>query len=489
MTEIRPASSRHLACVVDLLAELEQRGVRYVHWKSNEHLEEALRGETDLDLLVHREDQSEFESTVREYGFVPMSLPRARRFPGRSGFLGFDWTTGSLAQLDVHHALVLGEQLVKNHHLPIEEWLLTDTTHLLGVQIPSAARESIVFYLRVCFKSTLRQRLSAAVRNTPVIPENIQREARWLAGQVDENELTKALDSVELPIPKDGVEEFFRRISNGGLEWRYLARTKRSLMWRLRRFQRRPAAIAWVWKGLLRFRSSRWARWLGLGIPSKRILGRAPFIAVVGADGSGKSRLTSDLTAWLRWKLAVRHLYLGQPKKGLLFKMLNKPGSIVRGMGSGRGSGILHRVSSATDAMKWVYLASRRRRLVSAGLKAAGDGEVVFAERFPLEEFWAMPVPMDGPRLQSRSSRLSSLELKQYSEIPRPDVILVLAADLETLRGRKTDLGVPEHRSKADAVLALEEGPGVHVIDAGRPYSDVLLEAKRRVWEAILAAR
>lgn len=126
---------------------------------------------------------------------------------------------------------------------------------------------------------------------------------------------------------------------------------------------------------------------------------------------------------------------------------------------------------------------------MSAGLKAAWDGEVVFAERFPLEEFWAMPVPMDGPRLQSRSSRLSSLELKQYTEIPRPDVILVLAADLETLRGRKTDLGVTEHRSKADAVLALEEGPGVHVIDAGRPYSDVLLEAKRRVWEAILAAR
>src|SRR5690606_31742841 len=148
-----------LDSVVAFLSELDRRGVRYAHWKSNEHLEDALRGETDLDLLVDPGDRDLFESVVREFGFARMTLPRAKTFPGRDGFLGFDPTSGSLAQLDVHYRLVLGEQLVKNHHLPIEEWLLEDTRVLHGVRVPDAARETIVFYLRVSFKSTLRQRL------------------------------------------------------------------------------------------------------------------------------------------------------------------------------------------------------------------------------------------------------------------------------------------------------------------------------------------
>ena len=44
--------------------------------------------------------------------------------PGMESFLGFDPTTGTLLHLDVHYRLVLGEQLIKNHHLPVEDWLL-----------------------------------------------------------------------------------------------------------------------------------------------------------------------------------------------------------------------------------------------------------------------------------------------------------------------------------------------------------------------------
>src|SRR5690606_39950604 len=46
-----------LDSVVAFLSELDRRGVRYAHWKSNEHLEDALRGETDLDLLVDPGDR------------------------------------------------------------------------------------------------------------------------------------------------------------------------------------------------------------------------------------------------------------------------------------------------------------------------------------------------------------------------------------------------------------------------------------------------
>lgn len=480
-----------LDSVVAFLSELDRRGVRYAHWKSNEHLEDALRGETDLDLLVDPGERDLFESVVREFGFARMTLPRAKTFPGRDGFLGFDPTSGSLAQLDVHYRLVLGEQLVKNHHLPIEEWLLEDTRVLHGVRVPDAARETIVFYLRVSFKSTLRQRLYAALGRAEFPPANIRREARWLASSVQPQDLSSAMEGLDLPVSEEEVLDFHRRIVTDALDWRFVGRAKRSLMRRLRRYQRRPTVVAWMLKGALRVRSSRPGRRLGLGIPPKRLTTRAPFIAVVGADGSGKSRLTTDLAKWLRWKLSVRHLYLGQPKSGFVFKLLNKPGSLLRNMEEAkRGSADgLERLAAVTDALKWVYLANKRKRLVAEGLRAADRGEVVIAERFPLPEFWAMPVPMDGPRLGGSGSPLEPWEARQYAAIPRPDLILVLAADLATLRERKDDLPIDDHRSKADAVLAIEPGPGVHVIDATQPYPEVLLEAKRRIWEEIVATR
>src|SRR5256886_6441996 len=54
-----------------LFESLGRAGVRCCHWKSNWRLPEALRGETDLDLLVHRADTSRFLSVVGALGFKP----------------------------------------------------------------------------------------------------------------------------------------------------------------------------------------------------------------------------------------------------------------------------------------------------------------------------------------------------------------------------------------------------------------------------------
>src|SRR5436309_14565995 len=56
-----------------LFESLGRAGVRYCHWKSNWRLPETLRGETDLDLLVHRADTSRFLAVVGALGFKPAS--------------------------------------------------------------------------------------------------------------------------------------------------------------------------------------------------------------------------------------------------------------------------------------------------------------------------------------------------------------------------------------------------------------------------------
>jgi hypothetical protein len=181
----------------------------------------------------------------------------------------------------------------------------------------------------------------------------------------------------------------------------------------------------------------------------------------------------------------VHHVYFGQPKGGIGWKLLNKPGSLARAQG---GSGSLAKMSRYTDALKWVALARQRRRAAIRARAQARTGEVTVAERYPLEDFFAMETPMDGPRLQP-DGPLAGVEMAQYRRVPPPDLTLVLRADVDTLRGRKLDLTLKEHQAKVDAVDLLAPATDRVVIDAGRPYDEVLLAAKAALWKRLCEGR
>ena len=479
---------------------LDAGHVDYVSWKSNEHLAEALRGETDVDLLISSEHHRRFVAIVDRLGFVEMRLPQARHVPGLTGYLGYDGSSGVLLHLDVCYRLILGEQLIKNHHLPLEEWLLTDSDELVGVRVPSPAREFLILYVRAMLKTTARQLFRAARRGGSPFPERIQREASWLAGRIDSSEAIEVAASSDLGIAAEELVEFRSRALERRFDWRYVAERKRSLRQRLRRYERSPRWGALSRKLALRLRTSRPIRMLGFGIGPRRLVRRAPLIAVVGADGAGKTRLTRDLTAWLGGKLVVHHVYFGQPKTGSVFKLLRKLGNVTRWTPrDGRdvrpptARRLLLRFGRYTDDVNWVVLAKRRRRLAAGARAVCRSGEIVIAERFPLEQFRSMATAMDGPRLVRAEGSfirlLARAESRSYDSIDAPDLVLALSTDLDTLRERKMDLSMEEHSAKAEAVQALEPGPGVVVIDAGKPYVDVLAEAQASVWRALRGGR
>ncbi|MFZ0625745.1 MAG: hypothetical protein WAN34_04545, partial [Acidimicrobiia bacterium] len=67
-----------LQIIRSLFTDLDEAGVAYVHWKSNEHLAAAVLGQTDLDLLVDPVDRATFEQSLKDHGFVTMLPPKAR---------------------------------------------------------------------------------------------------------------------------------------------------------------------------------------------------------------------------------------------------------------------------------------------------------------------------------------------------------------------------------------------------------------------------
>ncbi len=174
-----------LGVITDLLEALSTDAVSYVHWKSNEHLLPALRGETDLDLLVEVRHRPTFIDVIDNLGFVPMTPSKVRVIPGIESYLGFDAPTGALVHLDVHYRLVLGEQLIKNHHLPLENWLLSDPNQLAGVPVPRHDRELLMLYIRAMLKTTNRQFARSIVKGGSPLPPRIRTEARWLAELVN----------------------------------------------------------------------------------------------------------------------------------------------------------------------------------------------------------------------------------------------------------------------------------------------------------------
>ena len=70
-----------LTSVHKLIEAFNRNGIRYCHWKSNLALPQALAGQTDIDLLVHRKDASRFRAILSQLCFRPALTTDGEPFP------------------------------------------------------------------------------------------------------------------------------------------------------------------------------------------------------------------------------------------------------------------------------------------------------------------------------------------------------------------------------------------------------------------------
>src|SRR5512147_835727 len=84
---------------LDLFRALEESGVRYCLWKSNIRLQQGLRGETDLDVLVDPEDARLFKRILSAHSVRYVCAAPGRGYPSIENYLGFDDATGGLFHL------------------------------------------------------------------------------------------------------------------------------------------------------------------------------------------------------------------------------------------------------------------------------------------------------------------------------------------------------------------------------------------------------
>ena len=76
-----------LKSIRDFLDSLDKAGIRYCHWKSNEHLDASATGDTDLDMLFSATERTALEAVL----VLPKLTCPLSQFHGALGAALFAW--------------------------------------------------------------------------------------------------------------------------------------------------------------------------------------------------------------------------------------------------------------------------------------------------------------------------------------------------------------------------------------------------------------
>jgi hypothetical protein len=497
-----------LPALLSFLGDLADTQVRHCAWKSNDHLLAALAGETDLDLLVDRGDRRSFDAAVARHRLRRVLPQPADAHPGMDHYLGLDRASGRLFHLHVHFRLVLGERYTKNHRLPLERELLDHTRTLHGVLAPAADLELAVLVVRTLLKYRARDVVKDVLQiRSPGIPSETLAELEWLRGDRDLPAIRSGLDSVGNVVPAAIVGSFLEVVRNeprAGLHLLLLRTRLRRALRDHRRHDRVRAGAAYahaLWRGcgLLGRRDDR-----GMTQPSG-----GTTVALVGADGSGKTTVATDVARWLGWKLETRVHYLGSKEPSPLtdwlylgFRALRRSHRAASGR-VGEHSRAARSIAALRDlalAFHHVSVGWDRRRHHASGRRDADAGRIVVFDRYPLACLGDRPEHrlLDGPQVADvvgpRSRRLTGalavFEDRIYQRFGLPDHLVLLDVDPLVAARRKPDHSSDVIRAKAGAaaqLAGLAEAAGAQVtrIDANQPLGRVLLDVKTGLWDAL----
>jgi thymidylate kinase len=498
----RLPEERQAARAVGVLIDtLNRAGVRYCHWKSNARLADALRGESDLDLLVARADAARFQAVIGSLGYKPCVSDTG---PSICHYYGLDEESGRLVHVHAYYRILTGGTVLKNYRLPLEEMLLRGTRQIQGVFVPDRAAELVSFVVRKTLEHAALIEAVFLAREGSLVVEELD----WLSQGVSEDEISRLLreylPSVDL--------EFFRNcreaIARGSAVRRFLL--ARELSFRLRHHLRYRRAHASV------IRSSRCLAGLARRVvrrgPTRVLLSGGAVVAVVGSDGAGKSTVVGDLTGWLGTSFRVRRIHAGKPPAAVttaglrvllplmrrLAPRYRKTSVEMKGAGGG-GHGVQALRSGRLFflyAVRAVAVAHERRHLLVRALRKAAGGTLIVSDRYPTPQAGAPDSPGLSFLLRDANplyAWLARLEERAYRAMPPPDLVIYLEVPVDLACHRnltREKAGAPKptdviRRRHAQTAELDFPGSPVHRVSTDTDLEITLRRVREIVWKAL----
>ena len=458
-------------------------GVSCCQWKGAGKIARWGAGEGDIDLLVARTSSDALDAALAPLGFRKAVAPADRQAPGVVSFIGLDHDLGRLIHLHVHYKLILGRAGARQYHLPIEQAILDAPVPGGAFPAPPPALELILFVLQQLIKLDLLATPASIEERLVAIQPELQR----LEGAAPDDDVAHAIDT---HLPDLGRDVFARALAalRPGAAWSSRIRARAQLTRRLRAMAFGGGVVSLARRAL-----SKLARAVGPNTTDegKRLLTGGSVIALLGADGSGKSTSARLLDQWLGAELKTCRAHLGRPPRtpptylaGLLLKIGRRLAPLF---GKQRGAvmlahlELLRHVGTGRDR----YVLFRRMR------RFATAGGIAICERYPVGENRALAGPSRSQGLaldaQTRLARgLRKVEHWYYDRITAPDLIIVLAIEPELAVQRKTTEPADYVRARARRMWTIDWSRcGAKVIDVGRSLEEVQADLRRTVWESL----
>jgi thymidylate kinase len=495
------------------LQELHTNEIMYCHWKSNEHLDASMLGNTDLDILFAVTQQPIIETIFQKFGFKKLDAIRQKQYVGIEDYIGLDHESGKIIHVHTHYTLTMGESFLKSYQLNVEERLLTTRVFDSDYNIyrTDPAMELILLYFRAAFKLRSRDRLKLLMHKNISYSGGILNEYYWLKLRCTDSQVADHLQTMfkdHLPIYQL-ITAPFNRITTGKL-----AKLLKSHYSSQRLYHPLTANLRRWYRELYLKNIRRLNNRVNYPIPVQRINPRGGLIvAVIGADGSGKSTVINNLDQTFKKKLDVYKIYFGMGggKMSWYRYTLKKMKQFTTLLGRKTANGTRNNVKSidieeksnnqrvnksfSANLFKCVealMVAIEKKANLQRMQLAKKRGMLVLCDRFPQNTTVGYN---DGPSLSGYKNSgnplwraMAKQEARMYDRFTSaaPDVLFKLIADARVIEARKPgQTGIEILKKKIEGIKSLQfmEPCQVITVNAEVPIEEVLKFIKQKIWE------
>ena len=488
-----------IGSVERLLKALDDNGIRYCHWKSNEHLKEALDGDTDLDVLFDPAQRRELERVFDECGLKRFRATPLMQYNAIEDFIGFDEKTAKIWHVHTHYRMTLGEKHLKGYTItPWTKYLLENRIRLSeGIWTSNPSDELVLLICRIALKLRWRDCGRSLGKDDRV-------ELAWLKQRVTGEAFTKTANAM---LTENCLPHLMKLYNSELKKKNQFLKLQSVLRKELKPYTCYSRFSSWY------MRTKREIYWLVGGI--KRRLGLASFVpnrrispagglvvAVLGCDGAGKSTTIKYVKKEFNKKIDVVSIYYGSGDGSS--SLLRKPMKLVAKKVGGKGVG--HSVEKEYEENKkvsfksrmyslakiiWaVTLAKEKRKKQRQMVKARNNGMLVITDRYPQSD---MPGASDGPLLsryrngKGLTKKISDWEYRIYEsfKVNSPDLAVKLIVPTKTAIERKPEMTEEEIERKKSIVLGMDISEHTAVIDTSRPFEITRAEVMKEIWDLI----
>lgn len=478
-----------LLVLENIFKKLNDESIRYIHWKSNEHLEAALNGDTDLDIMVHQDDYKRFIQIIQENGFSLYQSVGEQSYISISDYLLLDSESQKILHIHLHKGLMIGRKFYKEYLIPIEECYYNEAIFDSNypVKIMNPAQEFVTLWLRYALKTTV---LKYTLKRFS-ISKDFLRESQWLEQKIDKESLSNVIKDFDLDIEGELLDTFNEFISSNKSTCSTIRLIKKIRKMLKKHKTEHFTGLKYIYVRLkMIFRYILQCK-LYMPVPYRRVNPNGgEIIALVGSDGAGKSTVLDSLETSLKKKIDVYHQYLGSGDGRS--SLLRAPMQFIKNIlktskktSSGEKSTEKNVTSfkelSPAKVIWALVLAFEKKNKLKRVWKAKARGMIVICDRYPQREVVGIN---DGPLLFSwinskkkikRSLAEWEMQVYKLAESYKPDILIKLIVEPEIAIMRKPHEDLNNIKQKTEIIKKINiPAKKIVVIDANKPLERVL---------------